>query len=132
VTILGTAFCVVTPCSPVEIHRRFGGPYFLHLHGRRLSLLLACFLLALLFDHDDGGNTFLRIVGGVLPDCTASHKIVLLKRKVEYDRYSTFRSFRKVILNLIGSVVGKMSNIRFPQDIDTQHLFAYRRKGPIH
>jgi hypothetical protein len=35
----------VTPCSPVEVHLRFGGTYCLHL----LALLPACFLLVLLY-----------------------------------------------------------------------------------
>jgi hypothetical protein len=34
-------------------------------------LILAGFLLGLLFDTEDGGSTFLRNMGGLLPDYTA-------------------------------------------------------------
>jgi hypothetical protein len=52
-----TIFCDLTPCSPVKVHRRFGGTYCLHLHSRRVSTALhaACFLLCLLFGPEDGG-----------------------------------------------------------------------------
>jgi hypothetical protein len=36
-TMENTVFCVATPCSPVEVHRRFGGMYHLHLQGRRVT-----------------------------------------------------------------------------------------------
>jgi hypothetical protein len=37
VTIKVTIFCDVRPCSPVRIHRRFGGRYYLNLHCRKTS-----------------------------------------------------------------------------------------------
>jgi hypothetical protein len=40
VTMKGTKFWDVNSCSPVEIHRRVGEKYRLHLQGRRASLLL--------------------------------------------------------------------------------------------
>jgi hypothetical protein len=49
---------VVTPCSLVEAHR--GSPYH----------LLVVFLLDLLFDPEDVGDTFLRNIDGLLPNHT--------------------------------------------------------------
>lgn len=34
VYVKATIFCDVTPCIPVQVHRRFGDNYCLHLHGR--------------------------------------------------------------------------------------------------
>jgi hypothetical protein len=37
-TMKGTAvFWDAVPYSPVEVHQRFGGMYYLHLQGRRVS-----------------------------------------------------------------------------------------------
>jgi hypothetical protein len=32
-----TAFWNVTPCSPIDVHRRFEGIYCLYLQGKRVS-----------------------------------------------------------------------------------------------
>jgi hypothetical protein len=37
-----TVFCNVAPCSPVEVHRRFGGNYCLHLQGGEASERAVC------------------------------------------------------------------------------------------
>jgi hypothetical protein len=37
VTVKSIIFWYVTPCSPVEVHRRFGGPYYVHLQNRRVN-----------------------------------------------------------------------------------------------
>jgi hypothetical protein len=69
-TINSTAFWRVTPCSLVEVYRRFGGTYYLHLHTRRVTLVISkpsCFLLVLLLGYENRGGTFLRNVGK-LPD----------------------------------------------------------------
>jgi hypothetical protein len=69
---------VLAPLSSVEVHRRFVGSYRLHLSGRRISRTenhqqagSACFLHLVGFLHEDGGDTFIRNVGGLLPDYTA-------------------------------------------------------------
>jgi hypothetical protein len=52
-------FCVVTTCS-LEKGHYFGGTYYLHLHAHSTyCLLLISFLLGLLSDPEDGGDTFL-------------------------------------------------------------------------
>jgi hypothetical protein len=70
-------------CRPVEVHRRFREKNCLHLQGRRVSegisrrqpeklcLKPACcklsYLVGAFFDPENGGNTFLRIIGKLLP-----------------------------------------------------------------
>jgi hypothetical protein len=80
-------FLYVTPFSPIEIYRCFGETSCRHLQGRRVSqasnqpareryawhFILAGYLLGLLFDPEDGSNTFFRGVSRLLPDYTASH-----------------------------------------------------------
>jgi hypothetical protein len=67
----------ITPCSPLNVNRHFGGTCRLHLHGRRISQARdqheECskqsqqahtnFLLSLLLNPEDGGVMFLRNVG---------------------------------------------------------------------
>jgi hypothetical protein len=60
VSLKRTVFRDITPCSPVEAYRRFGGTYCLHLHGeveqagRKQSYVLdADHSLDLLFDLKD-------------------------------------------------------------------------------
>jgi hypothetical protein len=33
-------FCVVAPCSPIEVYRRFGGVYCLHDQGDELFIVI--------------------------------------------------------------------------------------------
>jgi hypothetical protein len=54
----------MTPCSPVEVHRRFEGMYF---------MLPVDSLLGLLFDTEDGGRTIVRNANKHLSDYMASH-----------------------------------------------------------
>jgi hypothetical protein len=59
-------FWNITPCIPLIINRRFGGPRRLHFHEPTESafyLLHTGFLLCLFFDHGDGGEMFFRNVG---------------------------------------------------------------------
>jgi hypothetical protein len=63
-TTKNTVFWDVTPCSLVEICRRFGGTYFLHLQVVEKSIrvqLAVCLLWELLY-LEDGGITFIRII----------------------------------------------------------------------
>jgi hypothetical protein len=62
-----TIFWDITQCSAIEIHRLFGGTFYLHLQGS-YRLLLAGVLLGLLFDREDGGNTSLPHVSEIMPD----------------------------------------------------------------
>jgi hypothetical protein len=62
-TMKSTAFCNIMPCSPLEVHRRFGGTYCLHIQGQRVSQArkqqeARSALLVV-------GNMFLRNVGGL-------------------------------------------------------------------
>jgi hypothetical protein len=50
-----TIFLHITPCSPLKVNRRFGGPY--------CHILYVGFLLILFFNPEDAGNTILRNVG---------------------------------------------------------------------
>jgi hypothetical protein len=79
-----TFFWNVTPYSLIVAYGRFGVTYCFHLQGRRVwqasskhgsgcRLLLAGFLLGLLFDPEDGDNMFLRSDCGLLLGCMASH-----------------------------------------------------------
>jgi hypothetical protein len=55
-----TVFRVVTPCSS-ETAKRLGGTYSLHFQGKK-SQYASGFWLNLLFDPENGSNTFLRKV----------------------------------------------------------------------
>jgi hypothetical protein len=71
----------ITRCSPLEVNQSFWETYRLHLQGQRKReenrrcLLAACFhagfLVGLFFDHEDGGNMFLRNFGWHSTDYTA-------------------------------------------------------------
>lgn len=69
-------------CSTVEVHRRCGGTYWSHLLRYRTSksqtvrrLFLAGQLLRLLFDPEDGSNTFLRNFGAPMHRTTRRHRL---------------------------------------------------------
>jgi hypothetical protein len=69
----------MTPCSPVELKRRFGGVYCRHPQAPRVSqarnqhlLFTSCLLVGLYFGPETGGSTLLRNVCELLPDYTAS------------------------------------------------------------
>jgi hypothetical protein len=36
-TVISSVFWDVTPCSPVQVHRCFGGSYCLHFHSRLVT-----------------------------------------------------------------------------------------------
>jgi hypothetical protein len=74
VTMDSTVFWDVTPCNPLEIHRRFVGSK--DKPSRELAgsaLLASCFWLDLLFYPEDGRSTFLRYFVTLVPHYTASH-----------------------------------------------------------
>jgi hypothetical protein len=89
-TVKSTSFWDVTPCSLVEVYRRFREPYCLHiLEGLRLNQLY-CSSFCLLptryrpglhFDPEDGGSVVLRNVGELItrPHGITSQAIVLLE-----------------------------------------------------
>jgi hypothetical protein len=54
-----TIFWDITPGSPLNINRRFGGTYRLHLQDLFAACFHAGFLLCLFFDSDDGDDMFL-------------------------------------------------------------------------
>jgi hypothetical protein len=71
-----TIFCDVTPCSPVEVHRRFRGTYCIHLQGssvptflyktplfRLILLYLSSFTSFMLFDFRYAIRSAYRVVG---------------------------------------------------------------------
>jgi hypothetical protein len=61
-------FRYVTLCRLVDVYRRFGEAYCLHIQGRSASRATQTPL-----DPEDGGNMFLRKIGKILPDYMASH-----------------------------------------------------------
>jgi hypothetical protein len=71
-------FWDVALCSLLEVCWHFTGTYCFHLQGQRVSwgsffcLITVC-LLGLLFDHEDGGSTFLQNVYELLPGWMALH-----------------------------------------------------------
>jgi hypothetical protein len=83
-----TTFWDATPYNMVEIYWRFGEKYYLHLQAKKTRqasdylessskrdtlLLLASFLLGLLFNPEKECSTLLWNIGKLLPDYTASH-----------------------------------------------------------
>jgi hypothetical protein len=60
----------------MKVHRRFGLSPTLGLKVSQITTqkkeIVGC-LLGLLFDHEDGGDTFLRNISEFLPDYKASH-----------------------------------------------------------
>jgi hypothetical protein len=65
---VGKEFWDITPCGPVEVHRRFGGKNWLHFHFRRVSLESnSQESIGTLSDNEDGGKTSRRNVGERLP-----------------------------------------------------------------
>jgi hypothetical protein len=65
-----TIFWDLTPCSPVDVHRRFGGTFCFH-----CCQILGGFLLGLFFEYEDGGSVFLGNVGE-LSDYTSQKAVV--------------------------------------------------------
>jgi hypothetical protein len=75
-----TTYLDVTPCSLVRIHLLLGGSYYLRLQGRKVRQVRnpweakgkQCRLwLALLSNPEDESSTFVRNVGGLVPDYKA-------------------------------------------------------------
>jgi hypothetical protein len=71
-------FWDVAPYSPLKVNWCVGGTCHLHLQGRRTSRdwyrLHAGLLLCLFFRHEDGDDMFIRNVGWLSVDYTASQK----------------------------------------------------------
>jgi hypothetical protein len=104
-----SVFWDITQCSPLKVHRRFGGTCHLHLQGQIISQaryqVVACFhagfLHGLFFDPEDGGDMFLRMsvdfkrtTRRYIPEDRALHdKVVLLKKSAaEFVEYCGFNS----------------------------------------
>jgi hypothetical protein len=79
-------FCDITPYSPLNVNRGFGGTCYLHLQGRRINQTInqyeagskqnsatynmqVSYLAS--FDPEDGGDMFLRNIGCLSTDYTA-------------------------------------------------------------
>jgi hypothetical protein len=73
-------FWGITAFSELEVNRRFGGTWRLHL---LCYLLQACFWFSLFFDTEDGHNISLRNVGSLPTDYTVLHP----KRKDSWFPY---------------------------------------------
>jgi hypothetical protein len=73
----------VTPCSLVEVYRRFGRTYCLHLQNLKVSQASRKqrLLAGLIYDRDNGDGTLLRNVSRSLRNYTASHS----KRWFSYE-----------------------------------------------
>jgi hypothetical protein len=69
-TLKNTIFWDLMPWSPVEVHHCFRGTCRLCC---AYCLLLASFILDLLFDPETGGSTLLQSIGEHLPDCLSLH-----------------------------------------------------------
>jgi hypothetical protein len=65
-----TAVLDATPCSLVEVYRRFRG----RVNQARDQKSFVCYMLDLSFDPEDGGSIFIRNTGNILPYYTASHQ----------------------------------------------------------
>jgi hypothetical protein len=85
VVMKSSIFWDITPCSPMKAYRSFGGIYHVSFSGlkskqnKRSStpfLFRVGFLIALLFNPEDGGDMFLRNVRWLLTDYT----VLYLKR----------------------------------------------------
>jgi hypothetical protein len=68
-----TLFWNVTPCSLVEVQRRFVGVHYLHLQGSSKQISLSACLLSILFYPEDGDSRFIRNVPKCLLEYTTSH-----------------------------------------------------------
>jgi hypothetical protein len=80
ITFVEFALWTVKPCSSTDVHRQFGATCRLHVQGQGecqettgsgLHLLIAGVLLGSRFNTEDGGDMFLRHVGGLLPNYVA-------------------------------------------------------------
>jgi hypothetical protein len=80
-TTKSTVFYDVTRCGLLQVYRRFGGSYL---------LLLADFMVGMLFDPDDGGNMFLQEVNKI--HSMTSQKIVLFITQGLYGQPRTHTS----------------------------------------
>jgi hypothetical protein len=102
VVMKSTIFWDTTPCSPLNVNRRFGGTYRLHLQGRKISSarnqresrwqaellsLPPAFLLIIFFHPEDGGDMLLRNVGWLSTDYTA------LYPRRQYSFYSIYSQY---------------------------------------
>jgi hypothetical protein len=81
----GKIIWAVTPCTSLEVHRLFGrnvSPASSVSKSKQSKKTATCavrpacrlfipgFLFGLLFDHEEGGDSFLRKIGGLLPKYT--------------------------------------------------------------
>jgi hypothetical protein len=93
--------CDMTPCGPLKFNRRFRGTYHLPHQGRRISRARNRreskwqAELGLFFDPEDGGDTFLRIVGWFSMDHTALYS----RRQYFHNlRCQNLKSYKQLII----------------------------------
>lgn len=82
VTMNSNAFCNVTPCSLVEIYRRFRRMRCFHLQGTEVTILLRFYN-----EHDSG--KVLRILSKFILDYTASHPRIRRYSIADYSENQT-------------------------------------------
>jgi hypothetical protein len=106
VTLKSTAFWDVTQCSLVGVYQRYGEMYWFHLQDQRVSQAssrkMPVCLFGLIFDPEDGGNTFLRNVDKFLPNYMASHPtsfLIMVTKRITYSYFSIYAIvvFQKIL-----------------------------------
>jgi hypothetical protein len=71
--ILALPIHVETPCTPLKVSGCFGGACHLHQKASIAASFMLGSLFGLLFNLEDGGDMFLRIVGCLSTNYTASY-----------------------------------------------------------
>jgi hypothetical protein len=102
VVMKSSTFCDISLCSPLKANRPSEGTC----QGWKLQV---GFLLGLFFDHEYGSNMFLRNIGGISTDYTASYP-----RRQNSSRAQLY-SFRQPFINnsiSTGSAEAELSNKR--------------------
>jgi hypothetical protein len=118
------------PSSPVEVSQRFEEIYCFHLQcqskKQMASLFLAGYFLGILFDPEDGGSMFLRIVN--LYQTTRLHILFFLFTAVMISNPAYF-NFRPVTFHMCRNIYqsrkdgrSKLLSSAMPKGVTTQLL----------